>query len=247
MNGQMNKDELDIRGLVRFSLIDFPGKIAAVLFTGGCNLRCAFCHNPHLVLDPGSQPLIREHKVLTFLESRVGKLDGVVISGGEPTLQRGLHRFAQTVQQMGYAVKLDSNGTNPGVLESLYSDGLLQMLGIDYKAPAGEYCDVCGSHDPALAEKVRTSIGFALRNRIPLDVRTTVHRAILSPESLLRMRAELDEMGVKEWTLQQFNPVDVLEPGLEKTPTYSDSELVALARQAGYTRVKGLSGIFLNV
>ncbi|MFA6714325.1 MAG: radical SAM protein, partial [Victivallaceae bacterium] len=104
---------MNIRGIRRFSLVDFPGKMACVVFVGDCNFRCAYCHNPCLVFDPESQPLISEDEFFGFLEKRRGKLDGVVISGGEPTLQKNLLPFVKKIKAMDFLVKLDTNGSLP--------------------------------------------------------------------------------------------------------------------------------------
>lgn len=239
---------MNIRGMIKFSLVDYPGKIACVLFTGGCNLHCAFCHNPHLVFDPESQPMIREAQILSFLKSRIGKLDGVVLSGGEPSLRVRIGEFAGKITEMGFSIKIDSNGSRPDVLKKLYADSCVHAFGIDYKAPASKYCEICSSDDKKLPDNVRKSIEFAVKQNIQLDVRTTVHSSLLSRDDLKQMRAELDSMGVREWTLQQFNPVDTIDEKLKDLPTYSESDLVAIARElGGMTKVRGITGIFLDI
>ncbi|WP_176012713.1 anaerobic ribonucleoside-triphosphate reductase activating protein [Victivallis sp. Marseille-Q1083] len=237
---------MDIRGLYKFTLVDFPAHLGCVLFVGGCNFRCPFCHNPCLVFDPASQPRITETAVFNFLNRRVGKLDGVVISGGEPTLQPGLGAFAVKGKQLGFDIKIDTNGSLPAVIEQLHQEGGLDALGVDFKAPSGRYAALTGSALPDCAERVKQVIRFALEQGIQLDVRTTVHRDLLSPEDLNAMRRELDALGVADWTLQQFNPVEVIDETLPQRPTYSDSELVHLARALGRTQVRGLNGLILK-
>ncbi len=232
--------------MIRFSMVDFPGKIACVVFCAHCNFRCAFCHNPHLVLDPDSQPRVRMPQILHFMQSRIGKLDGIVISGGEPTLDPELPDFAMKMKDMGFAVKLDTNGSRPELLQSLHDAGCLQALGIDYKAPSGKYNEIANSGIPDLVERVRQSLAFALENKIQLDVRTTVHKDLLSFEDLQTMRAELDAIGVRDWNLQQFNPVDTIDEAISKAPTYSELELVSFARKLPRTKVRGLTGIYLD-
>ena len=136
---------IDIRGLFPFSLVDYPGKISCIIFCGGCNFRCPFCHNPCLVFDPASQPRITEPQLFHFLESRRNRLEGVVISGGEPTLHSGLHRLADKIRSAGFLVKLDTNGTNPEVVRQLLEDSLPDAFGIDYKAPASDYSRLTGT------------------------------------------------------------------------------------------------------
>lgn len=233
--------------MIKFSLVDYPGKIACVVFTAACNFRCPFCHNPHLVLDPESQPRIRDPQIFHFLKSRVGKLDGIVISGGEPTLQKELVSFAKEVSDLGFSIKLDTNGTHPEVLKKLHAEGCLHALGIDYKAPRDKYPLLTNVEDPEIADKVAESLVFALKNGIPLDVRTTVHKNLLSVEDLRRMRKELKELGISDWTLQQFNPVDTIAENLPQEPTYGELELVRIARDLGNTKVRGLTGIYLDM
>lgn len=239
---------MNIRGLRKFSLVDYPGKLAAIVFVGECNFRCPYCHNPCLVLDPESQPLITEHEFFGFLDSRKEKLDGVVISGGEPLLQRDLTKFCVKIKKHGFLVKLDTNGSLPQRLITLHHAVRLDSLGIDYKAPTDKYAKASGCATPGLAEQVRESIKFALDANIELDVRTTVHRDLLSAEDLRLMREELDTLGVGSWTLQQFNPVELLDPALADQPTYSDRELLELARSiGGNVLVRGLGGNVLTL
>lgn len=238
---------MDLRGFAKFSLVDYPGRISSIVFAGGCNLRCPFCHNPCLVLDPTSQPRVTEREFFKFLAARKGLLEGVVVSGGEPTLQKDLPDFLAGIKERGFLVKLDTNGTRPEVLEALLDKHLIDDIGIDYKVPAARYTEVAA--DPAqgqeFAAKVAASIKLALASGIVPDIRTTVHRAMLAPEDLETMWSELAALGVRRWYLQQFNPVEVLADGLEKLETYADSELARIAHSldaGGKVRVRGLHG-----
>ncbi len=239
---------MDIRGMVKFSLLDFPGKVACIIFTSRCNFRCPFCHNPVLIFDPESQPQITETEFFHFLDRRVGKLDGVVITGGEPTLQSNLSEFCRAVKAKGFAIKLDTNGSNPELIKRMLDEHLIDAFGLDYKAPSFKYAELTCCRVPELAEKVQTVIRMALAAGIPADVRTTVHRDLLSPEDLAAMRLELDGLGVRDWTLQQFNPVEVIDDKLPRLPTYSDEELLTIARAftTGRTRLRGLRGIVME-
>ena len=180
---------MDLRGFAKFSLVDYPGRIACIVFSGGCNLRCPFCHNPCLVLDPTSQPRVTEREFFKFLDSRRGLLEGVVISGGEPTLQKDLPEFVAGIRERGFMVKLDTNGTRPEVLSRLLEAPGVDALGIDYKLPAARYSEVAADPESGreLADKVAASLRLALASGIEPDVRTTVHRAMLSPDDLKRM------------------------------------------------------------
>lgn len=238
---------IDIRGLQTFSLIDYPGKISCVVFTGGCNFRCPFCHNPCLVFDPASQPKVTGPQFFHFLETRKRRLDGVVISGGEPTLQKDLPEFAAKVRAEGFLVKLDTNGSHPEVLEQLLADSALNAFGIDYKAPASRYAELTGAEDAGVYDWVRRSLELALSSGAELDVRTTVHRRLLSEEDLSRMYEELRALGVTRWVLQQYNPVEVIDDELSALPTYSDQELIRMAGSLGSgVHVRGLTGRILN-
>ena len=231
---------MNIRGINRFTLVDYPGKIACIIFAGNCNFVCPYCHNPFLVVEPESQPLIPESDFFTFLKKRKGKLDAVVISGGEPTLGKDLFAFSQKIKKMGFFVKLDTNGSNPDIVKKLHAAGYLDYLGIDYKCPFNRYPEIAlkNSVNPGL--KVQTTISYAVDFKISYDIRTTVHKALLSPKDLNVMRKELNELGVEEWTLQQFNPVDVLDDKLQNLTTYSDIELVNIAKTLPTTRVRGI-------
>ncbi|MDR0931467.1 MAG: anaerobic ribonucleoside-triphosphate reductase activating protein [Victivallales bacterium] len=234
---------MDFRGLVKFTLVDYPGKIGCIVFSGGCNLRCPFCHNPCLVFDPGSQPKVTEKEFFNFLERRKGLLEGVVFSGGEPLLNASLPDIVSRVRSSGFCAKIDTNGTLPEKLSELLADSGADALGIDYKAPRERYCQLTGSSDPAIAEKVLKSLGIALSSGLALDIRTTVHRSLLDVAALGAMYEELKAAGVNSWTLQQYHPVEVIDDELSKKPTFSDAELVRIARRFGpAVRVRGLTG-----
>ena len=229
-----------INGIRKFSLIDYPGKIACVIFHGNCNFRCPFCHNPVLIFDPESQGRLSADQLADFFIQRRGKLEAAVFSGGEPSLDPDLPTYVRLAKQAGFKVKLDTNGSQPRVIRSLFSEGLLDALGIDYKAPAEKYPSICGNPDPEIAGRVRESIGFAVQNHIELDIRTTVHRALLSADDLRAMYDELAALGVTQWTLQQFHHAELIDESLNDTPTWSDRELKELAASLGpMTRVRG--------
>jgi len=237
---------MDIRGLTKFSLIDFPGKISCILYAGGCNFRCPYCHNPHLVIDPESQPQLSDNFIFNFLKQRMGKIDGVVISGGEPSLSGALSGFTERIKSLGYLIKLDTNGSNPDVIISIHKNKCLDAIGLDYKATASGYMELTCSKLDDLVERVHKTISYAIQEKIPLDVRTTVHKRYHSPEILRLMREELNILGVSAWTLQQFHPAEIIDNTLASEPTYSDAELIDIAKDTGnHTRVRGLKGSFI--
>jgi pyruvate formate lyase activating enzyme len=234
---------MDLRGLTQLSLLDYPGRLVCVVFCGGCNFRCGYCQNPYLVLYPETQPALTAEAVLAFLRSRVGKLDGVVISGGEPTIHRALPEFMAQVKELGFLVRLDTNGSNPRLVRKTHEAGLLDSLGLDFKAPLARYQEVAVCPRADTAAKVAETIRYAASHGLDLDVRTTVHRHILSPEDLAQMRRELDELGVGRWHLQQFHPVEIIDESLVREPTYSDAELKVIAASLGpHTHLRGTRG-----
>ncbi|MCP3965165.1 MAG: anaerobic ribonucleoside-triphosphate reductase activating protein [Lentisphaerae bacterium] len=238
---------MNIRGLHPFTLVDFPGRIACIIFVGECNFRCPYCHNPCLVFDPESQPRVPEEKFFEFLEKRKGKLEGVVISGGEPILQKDLLPFIKKVKKMGYLVKLDTNGSMPERVFAIHNEAGLDAMGVDYKAPVEKYVEISRNNMDELGNKVLSVIKFALDNNIQIDVRTTVHRALLSIDDLRQMRSELNAIGLETWTLQQFNPVETIDENLPELPTFTDHELVRIAEKLGNdTRVRGLKSMVIK-
>ena len=224
---------MDIRGFTKFSLVDFPDKLSCIIFVGRCNFRCPYCHNPYLVVYHDSQPKITESEILEFLDQRRGKLDGVVISGGEPSLYYGTAEFAKKVKAMGFAIKLDTNASHPERIIDMCEAGLIDMLGIDYKAPTYDYNKITSCDIKDLPDRIHTLIKYVIKKEIPCDIRTTVHQKFHSPDTLRDMRSELDELGVKKWYLQQFHSTEIIDESLLEESTYSDSELTDLANELG--------------
>jgi len=145
-----------IGGFQKFSLIDYPGKICAIIFTRGCNFRCRYCHNPELVIPEKYAPEISLSEIYDFLENRRGKLDAVSITGGEPTLQPDLIKTMKKIKDMGFLIKLDSNGSHPEVLEEVVNKKLADYLAMDVKAPLKDYAKIVGRYIPP--EKLKRSI-----------------------------------------------------------------------------------------
>jgi len=181
-----------IGGFIPFTLTDFPGKVAAVVFTQGCNLACPFCHNKSLI---PIRPAARDNKVwmvetvLDFLEDRKGRLQAVVISGGEPTLQPGLACFIKEIRSRGYLVKLDTNGTNPDVIVDLIEKGLLDFVAMDIKAPLEKYERLCGRKVDTQA--ILSSISAIFDSGISCQFRTTFVPHLLSKDDIAAIRALL--------------------------------------------------------
>lgn len=168
---------MQIGGLQKFSLIDYPGKIAAVVFTQGCNFRCPYCHNPELVLPVFFHPIIPESIFFRFLEDRRGKIDAVVISGGEPTIHTDLIDFITAIKNRGYLVKLDTNGSHPAVLEKIIDQKLIDYIAMDIKAPFERYCELSGCEVSTLP--IETSIRLIESSDIEHEFRTTWETCML--------------------------------------------------------------------
>lgn len=191
-----------IAGLQKNSLVDYPEKLSAVVFTQGCNMNCGYCHNRCLIGYEQNGGLSSED-VFAFLGRRRGLLDAVVISGGEPTLQRDLARFIRRVKDMGFLIKLDTNGTNPDLLESLIEQGMLDYVAMDIKAPFCKYRQVCCS--PVNTERLERSIEILQRGGVEYEFRTT-YTPQLDQEDLLDIAASIK--GAKKYVVQQYREVD---------------------------------------
>ena len=207
-----------IGGLQRCSLIDFPGHVAAIIFTIGCNFRCPYCHNPELVDETADE--IPTADVLAFLRTRIGKLDGVTITGGEPTMHDDLIPFIKEIKEMGFKVKLDSNGTNPAVIKEIEDEELVDYLAMDIKAPFSDYASGVGR--PVDIDKIKESVRLIMSGPIPYEFRTTVVKALLSPEDITNIAKDIK--GAKKYYLQKFVSTKILNPGFVKKTTYTDEE-----------------------
>jgi pyruvate formate lyase activating enzyme len=190
-----------IGGFRKFSLIDFPGKTCAIIYTRGCDLRCPYCHNPELVLPEQYAPEIPVEDVLGFLQKRQGLLEAVTITGGEPTLHDDLGELIGRIKELGFAVKLDTNGGRPQALKALLDVELLDYIAMDLKAPLGDYARAAGREIPA--DVLRESIKLIMGSGIDYEFRTTVDRSLLGEDDLLEMAASI--RGARKYYLQQLN------------------------------------------
>jgi len=209
-----------IGGLQKVTLIDYPGNIGATVFTQGCNFRCPYCHNPELV-DPGQYgPLIPEEEVLSFLDKRRGKLDAVTLTGGEPTIQEGLDRFLEALKEMGYLVKVDTNGSNPDVLEILINRSLVDYLAMDIKGPLKKYGVTAAVKVDT--SRIRRSIELITSSGIEHEFRTTVVRSQLDQRDLMSV-AKLIK-NARLYVLQPFVPTKTLDDSFLSAESYSPQE-----------------------
>lgn len=217
-----------IHGFNKTTLLDYPEHVAATVFTGGCNLRCPFCHNRNLILNPERQPVILKSEVLGYLEKRQGILEGVCITGGEPTLQKDLAEFIREIKALGYPVKLDTNGFNPEVLWELLEDKLLDYVAMDVKASRENYGAAAGVRNIDLS-RIEESVAMLKCCKISYEFRTTVVKGIHSIEEFERIGKWLE--GSRAYFLQGFRESDnVLVQGFG---AFSAEEMKRAAALAG--------------
>lgn len=191
---------MKICGLQKTTLLDFPGHIAATIFTGGCNFRCPFCHNSDL-LGNEAEIAYTEEEILNFLAKRSGILEGAAITGGEPTLQADLRPFILKIRELGYKIKLDTNGSRPEVLRSLCEEGLIDYVAMDIKTCKERYPAVAGI--PSLnVDEIEKSVDFLKKGMVPYEFRTTVVRELHSAEDFHQIGRWLS--GCSNYYLQNF-------------------------------------------
>ncbi len=212
---------MKIGGYQKTSLIDYPGKVAAVVFTAGCNFRCPYCHNRGLVLARPGDGFFEVSEVLRDLEERKKLLDGVVITGGEPALQKDLLEFVKKIKNIGLLVKLDTNGANTSILCSTVVNNFFDYVALDVKAPLDRhYSESIGlkNFDDSL---ILHSIRELASSKVDFELRTTVVPTLHSEKDLLDLAKQLSEIAPKaKWFLQNFQPKNCLEPKFEKIRPY---------------------------
>jgi len=189
-------------------------------------MRCPYCHNPELV-DETVEVTFSEEEVLAFLKKRKKMLDGLVITGGEPTMHEDLPDFIAQVKDIGLLVKLDTNGTNPRMLRDLIAKGLVDYIAMDMKSPLSKYSQTVSR--PVNIEAIRESITLLMKGDVPYEFRTTVVKALLSSEDLDTIGQEIQ--GAEHYYLQQFIPTKILNPQFRRKVTYTDEELAGFQKQ----------------
>jgi pyruvate formate lyase activating enzyme len=215
---------MKIGGLHKVSLIDYPEAICAVVFLQGCNFKCSYCHNPQLVEPKLFDPCLDEKKVLEFLAARIGKLDAVTITGGEPTIQKDLLPLIMKIKKLGFAVKLDSNGTQPKIIKELLDAKLLDFIAMDIKAPLEKYKSIVKV--TVDTQSIKESIKLILKSKIPHEFRTTVVKSQLTEKDILKIAKLIS--GAKRYALQKFVPAKTLDKKILKEKTYPDDELESI-------------------
>ncbi len=208
---------MNIGGLLKNTMIDYPGKLSCGIFISGCNFDCPYCHNPHLArgrsvraaeLDPDS--------IYRFMQARKGFLDGVVISGGEPTLQADLHDLCRHIKKMGYAVKLDTNGSRPRVIARLIADGLVDYIAMDLKTDPVSYAAYIQRNCNVGA--ILESIEIIMNSAVAYEFRTTCVKPIVTPQIIENICRLID--GARLYALQRFHESDLLHPEFFKETNY---------------------------
>ena len=217
-----------IKGLQRVSLLDFPGRIGCTVFLGGCNFRCPFCHNGSLVLPEMMGETIPTSDFLAFLDSRVGRLQGVCVSGGEPCLHSDLPELLSEIKSRGFEVKLDTNGTNPEMLYSLISDGLVDYVAMDIKNSQEKYPLTAGAEVDI--EKIKMSASILMKGRVDFEFRTTLVRELHSAEDILSIGRWLS--GDERFFLQTYRDEgDLIEGGFTAYTKEKTKELLEILKK----------------
>lgn len=215
---------MKIVGLQKVSLIDFPGRIAATVFIGGCNLDCGFCHNRWMIDAGAVEPIMAPADLLAWLATRIGRLDGVCLSGGEPCSAADLPELIRAIRALGFAIKLDTNGAYPERLGALLDGVLLDYVALDIKAPLDErYSETVRASLPL--ERLRRSMALLRNGAIPFEFRTTVH-PLLDAQALLDLARQLEPGD--PWVLQPFVPSPEVLAEVRGMPALSVSEVEAL-------------------
>ena len=213
---------MKIGGWQKLTLLDFPGRTACTAFTVGCNMRCPFCYNTPLVL--GGESLADEEEFFAFLKKRAGLLDGVCVTGGEPTLQPDLYGFIERVRSLGYTVKLDTNGTRPEVIGRLLGDGMLDYIAMDIKSSKERYAEACGipGFDTAPVER---SVSLLMEGRVPYEFRTTVSKELHDERTVAAIGEWI--RGADAYFIQSYRDTDSQVGGRHMT-SFSAGELEKL-------------------
>lgn len=217
---------LPLKGFLETSFLDWPGRVAAILFLGGCNFRCPYCHNPELVESSGRAASLSWPHVRKQLMDMRNWLDGVVVTGGEPSLSPGLSGLLEDLKSLGFAVRLDTNGTNPESIADLFNRGLVDHLALDVKATLNETAYQRAVGRPGWVSAVKSSLELTIYRKIPHTLRTTVVPGLHDRETLLLMARELG--AHPNWILQNFRPGRLLNPRYDTLTAMPEEQFAAL-------------------
>lgn len=219
---------MDIFGLEKLSLVDYDGFVAATVFTAKCNFRCGFCHNSALVLDYNAIPPIRESEVLDYLKKRKGILEGLCITGGEPTLNPDLPEFIKKVKDIGYSVKVDTNGTNPEMVKLLVKEGLAAYFAVDVKNDKENYANIIG-FNTFDTSKVEKTVEFLLSGKVKYEFRTTLIAEYHKADNIKRIAEWIK--GADKYFMQKFKSGDnCISQDLSPVPMETAKEFADIIR-----------------
>ncbi|MBW2097167.1 MAG: anaerobic ribonucleoside-triphosphate reductase activating protein [Deltaproteobacteria bacterium] len=234
----MTTDQLPpIKGFLETSLLDWPGHVCAVVFLPYCNLRCPYCHNHRLVLHPDTLETLSLESVLARVAARDEWIDGVCVTGGEPTIHRGLPAMLEAIHEAGLRVKLDTNGTQPEILKHLITKGLVDTVAMDVKAPLDDalYERCAGVYVPA--SLITSSIEVLLRSGIPAEFRCTAVPLLLKEGEIFRLAEDLRDLALQcavsnlpKLTIQNFNPADPMDPALKDAAPFDEKVLSGIQK-----------------
>jgi len=221
---------MEIGGLEKSTLIDYPGRIAATVFLLGCNFRCPFCYSSELVLPEkmAEQPKIAEKAFFDFLKERQGLLEGVVICGGEPTIHKDLPDYIKRIKDLGFLLKLDTNGSNPEMLRELMQDGLVDYVAMDIKAPLGAKYDLATGVKVDL-DKIKESIEIIKGSGVDYEFRSTIVPSIHSKEDVIQMAKDISP--AKKYYLQNFRGEKTIDPRFEEIKPYAKDFLLEIQKE----------------
>ena len=219
---------IKIGGFQKFTLIDYPGRLAATVFLSGCNFRCPWCYSSELVLPEKikEQPRISEKYFFDFLKKRKSLLDGVVICGGEPTFSQKLPSFCKKIKKLNFLVKLDTNGSNPEMLKNLIDKKLIDYVAMDIKGPKEKYNDYIGRKIDV--EKIQKSIDILRENKIDYEFRSTIVPTLHEKDDIFKMAKWIS--GTKTYNLQDFRPEKTLDPKFKEIKPYSKEYLLEIQK-----------------
>ncbi|MBQ9246330.1 anaerobic ribonucleoside-triphosphate reductase activating protein [bacterium] len=222
--------QFTIGGIQKTSLLDYPDKISTIVFTQGCNFNCGYCHNPSLI-NFKSKNDISTDVFFDFLKKRQGKLDGVVITGGEPTIQKELKPFIREIKALGFLVKLDTNGSNPFVLRELFYEKLLDYVAMDIKSSLARYSEVVGIN--INTDNIKESIHLIMKSNVAYEFRTTVLPKFVTLEDFDKIGLLIN--GAKKYFLQKFEvQSEINDNSLVNEQNYSDAqfkEIIAMMKK----------------
>ena len=224
---------ISIKQMIETSLIDWEGKIVSTLYLPSCNFRCPYCYNCDLIMHPEKFPTISRRKIDNFLLERKDFIDGICMSGGEPTLYPDLPAYFKETKEKGFLIKLDTNGTNPKLLENLLNFGLVDYIALDIKSSLDfdNYSKAAGIKDKTVLEKVKDSIELIMNSKVDYEFRTTVVPLLHSDETIMEIARYI--AGAKKYVLQNFSPLEkTLDPSFQKIKPYSTEKIQELSEKA---------------